>query len=326
MARIGYIDRRLRQKRDFPSKSQLIEGMIKELGEEPCTKTVQRDIDWMRDEGAPIEYEPTRHGYYYTDENWQLPAVALTEGDLLAILVTERALAGYRNSPYYRQIRSIFERLIRLLPDRVTVSSEDLARDVSVISEPATQIDEGVWQAVRDGLEKNRRVVITYQAPGKPKAITRRVDPLHLVGHRGEWYLLCWSHHDGGIRIYALARVKRATITDERYTPPEGFSVGDYIDPAFGVFINEPPVEVAIALKGRAAAAAHERTWHPKQEIETDADGRTILRFETNQQSQLLYWVSQWGPSAEILEPAALRRRAAEWFAGTASRYSDVEL
>lgn len=279
----------------------------------------------MRGRGAPIEYDAHRHGFFYADMSWQLPGIDLTEGDLMALMVGDRALEGYRNSPYYDELRSVFDRLTTVLPDKVTVSSQDLIAHVSVISDPVTRIDKRVWSVVRDGLYKQRTIAIRYQAPGNDEAAIRVINPLHLVGHRGEWYLLCWSHHHEEVRIYALFRIKQARLRQETFSRPEGFSVEKYIDPSFGVYVSEDAVDIAIRFDGEAARKIPERRWHADQVVERLSDGAIIVRFRTNQQSQVLFWVSQWGPNAEILEPPQLRARAREWFTGAAERYGADE-
>ncbi|MFW5842542.1 MAG: helix-turn-helix transcriptional regulator [Spirochaetota bacterium] len=319
--RIAYIDSRLRHRQDYPSARDIARGLEEDHGEEVTTRTVQRDIEKMRDRGAPIAYDPRRHGYYYTDRSWQLPAIELTEGDLMALMVSDRALEGYRNSPWYAELRSVYERLTALLPDNVTISSEDLIAHVSVISDPITRIDKDVWSVIREGLSKQRTITIHYQAPGHQDPAVRIVDPLHLVGHRGEWYLLSWSHHHEEVRVYALFRIKKAGLRNKRFTRPAGFSVENYIDPSFGVFINEDAVDIAIRFDGEVASKIAERRWHYDQTVERLPGGSIIVRFRTNQQSQVLFWISQWGPNAEILEPPELRDRARQWFTGAAERY-----
>ncbi|SIQ06606.1 proteasome accessory factor B [Alkalispirochaeta americana] len=320
--RTSYIDSRLRHRQDYPSAADIARSLKEEYGEEVTTRTIQRDIEKMRDRGAPIEYDPSRHGYCYTNKTWQLPAISLTEGDLLALMVGDRALEGYRNSPYYDELRSVFERLTTLLPAKVSVSSRDLIAHVSVISDPVTRIDPTVWEPVREGLHQNRTIAIHYQAPGRDESVVRIVDPLHLVGHRGEWYLLGWSHHHQTVRIYALFRIKKARLRNDIFTRPQGFRIEEYIDPSFGVFINEETVDIAIRFDGEVAQMIPERQWHWDQKVEHLHDHAIIVRFRTNQQSQVLFWVSQWGPAAEILEPPELRKRARQWFAGTAERYT----
>nr|MDA3949223.1 Rpn family recombination-promoting nuclease/putative transposase [Spirochaeta sp.] len=120
----------------------------------------------------------------------------------------------------------------------------------------------------------------------------------------------CWSHHHEEVRIYALFRIKQARLRKETFTRPEGFAVETYIDPSFGVFVNEGAVDIAVRFDGEAASKIPERRWHYDQEVERLRDGGIIVRFRTNQQSQVLFWVSQWGPNAEILEPPELRVRA----------------
>lgn len=44
------------------------------------TKTIQRDIDFMRDRmGLPIDYSPQRYGFYYTEPVDAFPTLQITE-------------------------------------------------------------------------------------------------------------------------------------------------------------------------------------------------------------------------------------------------------
>ncbi|MFP3959763.1 MAG: helix-turn-helix transcriptional regulator [Spirochaetaceae bacterium] len=321
MQRIAFIHRRLKHKRDYPSARRLAEDYAEETGDPFSERTFKRDIEWLRDQQAPIDYDPQRHGYYYADDTYELPAMTLTEGDLLAVMVTERALSSYRNSPYYERLRSVFERLTRLLPERVTVHTEDLAQHVTVITEPVTEIDGEVWRAVQSCLEEERRLTVHYRAPGYMTSALRVIDPYHIVGYRGEWYLIGYSHHDDEVRIYALGRITGASATSQRFTRPAGFDPAGYIDPAFGVFLGGRQTEIAVRFDAGVASKIRERRWHPEQRIENLEDGGIVLHFRTNQTEQTLFWVSQWGPNAEILKPAGLRERAAEWMAAAAARY-----
>jgi proteasome accessory factor B len=264
MQRIAFIHRRLKHKRDYPSARELAADYLEETGDGFSARTFKRDIEWLRDEQAPIEYDVREHGYYYADETFELPTVMLTEGDLLAVLVTERALSSYRNSPYYERLRSIFDRLTQLLPEKVTVHSEDLAQNVTVVTEPVTEIDGEVWQVVQSCLEQGRSVAVYYRKPGYASSAMRVIDPYHLVGEQ---------------------------------------------------------TEISVRFDAAVASKIRERQWHPNQEIEDTADGGIILRFRTNQRQQTLFWVAQWGPNAEILEPADLREQAAAWMEDAARRY-----
>jgi predicted DNA-binding transcriptional regulator YafY len=324
MQRVAFIDRRLRYKRDYPSAGTFEHDYLDEAGETFDKRTWKRDIEWLREQGAPIEYDAHRHGYFYSDESFSLPALSLSEGDLLAILVADRALSSYRNSPFYERMQQVFNRLAAFLPDRVSVHSSELAGNVSVIAEPVTEIKPQVWETLQRCLNEERSVRIQYQAPGYSTPAVRKLDPYHIVGHKGEWYLLGWSHHDQSIRIYALGRIQSCRRETARFSRPAEFRADDYIDPSFGVFVKEEQVDVAIRFDPPVASKIQERCWHPKQRIEKLEGGSIVLHYTTNQQTQTLFWVSSWGPNAEVLSPPELRTRAAEWFRASAARYEGV--
>ena len=70
---------------------------------EVSRKTVVRDIAFMRDRlDLPIEFDAQIQAYRYTQPVNAFPTVHMTEGELLALLVAQRALEQYRGTPVTR--------------------------------------------------------------------------------------------------------------------------------------------------------------------------------------------------------------------------------
>ena len=60
---------------------------------EVSPKSIMRDIDYLKyQRDAPIEYDSQKKGYYYTEEKYTLPAMDISESDLFAICLAEKAL------------------------------------------------------------------------------------------------------------------------------------------------------------------------------------------------------------------------------------------
>jgi len=60
---------------------------------EVSTKTARRSIDHFRDRlQAPLEYDKTHKGYYYTDASFQLPVARLSQNELLALLISRKLI------------------------------------------------------------------------------------------------------------------------------------------------------------------------------------------------------------------------------------------
>ena len=80
------------------------ETMALEL--EVSARTVKRDIEFMRDRyGLPIAYDEKRYGYYYTKKVDQFPVAAMTEAEMFALLVADKAIAQYHGTPFQKPLR-----------------------------------------------------------------------------------------------------------------------------------------------------------------------------------------------------------------------------
>jgi predicted DNA-binding transcriptional regulator YafY len=87
-------------------------------------RTIERDLEYLRDiYQAPVEYDRQKRGYYYSEPNFFIKSVMLTEGELFSIAVFDRLLEQYRNTPLENTLRRIFNKIIRSMPDKVTVDA-----------------------------------------------------------------------------------------------------------------------------------------------------------------------------------------------------------
>src|ERR1043166_3163787 len=94
---------------------------------EVSAKTIQRDIDFMRDRlGLPIGYDPQKFGFYYTEAVTGFPSIEVSEGEITALFVAQKALAQYKGTPFERPLRSAFRKITDGLTDRVSFSLSDL--------------------------------------------------------------------------------------------------------------------------------------------------------------------------------------------------------
>src|SRR6185295_15524659 len=79
---------------------------------EVSTKTIQRDIDFMRDRlGLPIEYDQLHFGFVYTEPVTSFPSIEVSEGEVIALFVAEKALAQYRGTSYEKPLHSAFQKI-----------------------------------------------------------------------------------------------------------------------------------------------------------------------------------------------------------------------
>jgi hypothetical protein len=91
--RMKVIDQALRAGRWPTDKS-----LAHELEADP--RTIRRDLQYMRDElQAPIKFSRARRGYYYSEDTYRLPFLALSEGELISLSRAEPKRGRLRQVP-----------------------------------------------------------------------------------------------------------------------------------------------------------------------------------------------------------------------------------
>ena len=92
-------------------------------------RTVRNDLHFLRDRySAPLEYDQSGKRWYYTDPNWRLPSISLSQGELFALTLGARMLESYAGSAYERELRSSIvkepQELVQLIKTEVEEMSQ----------------------------------------------------------------------------------------------------------------------------------------------------------------------------------------------------------
>jgi predicted DNA-binding transcriptional regulator YafY len=313
--RLVYIDQEI-GRGTYPNCTSLARGW------EVSSKTIQRDLDYLRDSlQAPIEYDSRRHGYYYTEGTWKMPAVDLHESDLFAIFIAEQALEQYAGTPIHERLSAIFDRIRQSLPATVAVDPSSFGGAFTFQPRPVPQVSTEAWDAVMGALRKGRRLRIRYRIVRAGTITVRTIDPLRLVSREGEWYLLAWDRNQKGVRTFALARFLAAEELTEARTIPEGLDDASFAKDGFGGYWGTEEHSVRIRFTRAAAPYVEERTWHPTQHIERERDGSIVLSMKTSHLSGVRRWLLSWGSAARALEPRELVLEVADELEKAARMY-----
>src|SRR5262249_1009043 len=99
---------------------------------EVAERTVKRGIEYMRNGvWAPMGYDDVRHGYFYSKPYDFLPVTAVTEAEMFALLIADKAIAQYRGMPFQKPLRMAFKKLTGQLDSAEQYSLENLGLALS---------------------------------------------------------------------------------------------------------------------------------------------------------------------------------------------------
>jgi len=272
---------------------------------EVSRKTVQRDIDFLRDQlGAPIEYCRQRKGFFYSDKNWFIPALNLQEGDLVNLLIAVKAAEQYRGTPVAEHLQNICSKIAELLPEQVSVDPELLYIGFSFTAPPARVISQTVWKTLVRGLLSRQMLRINYA--GKQK--TFDVCPYHLANLHGEWYLFVGFDDSDDIRQLAVGRIDKVSLLAKNFAVPNSFDAKKMLNETFQRFAGDNQAHtVKVVFDKEVAPWVLERQWHPEQEVKTRRDGSVELSFRAKGLFEVMRWLLAWGCHVTVKGPKELR-------------------
>lgn len=288
---------------------------------EVSRKTVQRDIDHMRDRlGLPIEYDRSTHSFRYTAPVEAFPTLQMSEGDAVALFVAERALEPLRGTPLFDRLRATFDRLTAGLKGSIDVTALDHgAVSFSRFGEGRT--NAAAFDTLQKAQTQQREVTFAYKKPGAPEAEPRRVRPYHLTHRDHLWYLVGHDMERDGIRTFALPRMSRVALTRTAFKLPADFDPSAYFSTSLGIVEGHGTHTIRIRFDAAVAERVEERDWHASQKITRLRDGGVELTLLLSSLGEIERWVLGWGAHAEVLAPPELRGQLAATIHAMATRY-----
>jgi len=292
--------------------------------------TLMRDIQYMRDFlEAPIVYRrETPSGYLYDGAagRFELPGFWLSEVELWGLLAASDILEDLQQGILAPGLEPIRRRLHELLA-RHGGDPRQVAGRVALQPLGARPGEPGVFRRVAEGVMKRRRLRIDYHARYNDQVVIgREVDPLRLLFHRDNWYLLAWCRQSGGYRVFACDRIRAVELLRGRARSVPAEDVDVMLEQGFGIFPATQPGarEQTAVLRFTPSRArwVRDETWHARQAGAALPDGGWELRVPYTEPTELILEILRHGAEVEVVAPAALRQAIARELRRAAERYA----
>jgi proteasome accessory factor C len=168
----------------------------------------------------------------------------LTPTEATAIIVALRALRNGAKD----ETREVVDRALAKLE---AAAAEGTAAPRIDPGEAGTDADVALLAAkLRDAVERQRQVQLSYYVPSRDEATERRVDPRGMVTADGFVYLDAWCHSAEAPRLFRLDRIDRAEVLDDPVeTPPE--APRDLADGLFARASDTTPATIRLGPAAR---------------------------------------------------------------------------
>jgi predicted DNA-binding transcriptional regulator YafY len=280
---------------------------------EVSTKSIHRDLVFMRDRlQLPLEYHPQKNGYFYTQPVSSFPTLHISEGELFALLVAEKALQQYRGTNFEKPLLSALKKMSASLPDSISLNLADWDKTISFRTRAEPILNLQVFDVLAKATVRRQQLTITYRKPGRREAEQRTVDPYHLANINGEWFLFAFDHLRKDVRTFVPARILEVRPTGRTFEASQKFSVENQLRDSFGVRSGQKEQEVVVRFSHSVADFIREKKWHGSQRLRELKNGDVELSLTLSGLVEVQRWVLSWGGNAVVIRPPELVKSVKE--------------
>jgi predicted DNA-binding transcriptional regulator YafY len=281
------------------------EFLAREL--EVSTKSIYRDLEFMKERlELPLAYSVKRRGYCYTDEVHAFPSLQISEGELVALLVAEKALQQYRGTTFEKPLLSAFRKLAAALPETISLNLEEWGQTISFRTSAESVLDLEIFDQLAKATVRRQQLLLQYRKPGQRQSDPRVVDPYHLANINGDWFLFGFCHLRRAIRTFVPSRIEAIRRTGQTFARPQSFSLQRQLRDSFGVHSGQGEYQIQVRFDEMVSDYIRQKKWHPSQQLRELADGGVVLELKLSSLVEIRRWILGWGGAAVVLEPTEL--------------------
>lgn len=293
-----------RFRNSYPNANDIAEML------EVSSKTVLRDIEFMRERlNLPIEYDRSKHGFYYTEQIASFPTIQISEGELFSLLVARKAVSTYQGTTFEEPLKNAFRKLADSMPESINIHLDDWDRSITFHSPTVPIVNLEHFNQLAQAAIHKEQLLISYKKPNQKTATERLIDPIQLVHVGNEWYLLAWCHRRREVITFHILRIQKIKKTGKKYLPHKGFSAEAYLQDSFGIYSGKKVHQITLWIHKSVADYFREKNWHSSQRNEELSAGNMKVHYTLNSLEDIQRWILGWGGLVVAMKPKELKEK-----------------
>lgn len=236
--------------------------------------------------------------------NLNIPELNLSLSELIALYFIRGNSRLFRGTEIEENIEAAFNKLDAFMPEGLSeninrirtlfVSSAKFAKDYSAHQQTIDTLTEAILT--------QQTCTVKYHSFYDNKQKSFKIDPLRFFERDGGLYLFVRATSYGHIRVLAVERIEKLTVSNETFKYPDDFDPDSMLEEAFSIIYDEP-IDVKIRFSADTARYIKERIWAKEQQITDNPDGSINLEMKTSGWFDVKKWVLSYGAEARIIAP-----------------------
>jgi predicted DNA-binding transcriptional regulator YafY len=303
-----------------------VDELINQIGEKDIRinrRMLMYDIDAMRGgEGlgyhAPIEYCKRNKGYYYTDPEFSIESISLSEEQWKSFDTVMSFLYEHRDLKIMRDFHSAIDKLSGVMSQFRNPTSTPFLMFEKAPFYKGLELRDGILEAIRG----RQVLMVKYTTFGRSFPIKHTIHPYLLKEYKNRWYVIGLLESKKKPITLALDRIDQFSSLNMEYLENTHFDPEEYFSNFLGVTYTEGAIE-EVELKVTPFLANYLKTQHihaSQEVIKEDKEGM-YLRLRLIPNHELMAVLLSHGKEVQVLNPSALREQIKENLSAAFQQY-----
>lgn len=306
--RYQIIDKLVRNKmKRFPTMTEIIEACLDKLKIDTSPETIQKDIAKMREsppEGfdAPIYYDYKGKGYAYSDPDYELGGVSLTDIDIETIRESIEFIQTIGGSRISEKFNHAMEKILSTSLEFSTVNTKQAI--LQTMNPPRSRGFEHFDLFYKACREKTPVSLVHYSYKKRNfSALT--IHPFMIKEFENKWYVMGFSEKHNQIRTFGLDRVFDPFLLKKKYITVEKSAREKEANDYYGVFPipNQKKQGVKIHVSALVTNYFEAYPIHESQLIKKEESGSSVISYNLIPTIELTRLFLSHGYHVHVIEP-----------------------
>lgn len=302
-----------------------LEGLEKSVSR----RTIYYDIEYMKSyDGweAPIEVEKegNRHYYHYSDPDFSIDKMPLSEAQLKQIQGAVELLNSVEGLPQFKGLGDSLAKMGMMLYDTDTERCFSIEQNEQLVGK---EFITELFNAIQ-----YKTVLKIKYKPYDEEAVEYTFHPQYLKQYNNRWYIFgVEENHLDDIWNFAIDRIQKIKTTKLPYIKKD-IDWKEYFDDIIGVtnYINEPVEDIHFLVHGKTAHYIYTKPLHNYQRHSWIDDNTLDVRIKLKINYELKRILLSYADSITVLAPQRLvdehkrsLKKAMERYIKDGGRFSD---
>jgi hypothetical protein len=312
LTRYRLIDNLMTNKqRPAPSLQEIVDYVGEKLGTSVSVACIQKDIYAMRyDESlgyfAPIKWDRQQRGYVYSEENYSIDKIPVSEEDLQGLELAVGILEQFKHIPAIK----LFEDAITRMATAVQRNRETMTgHNVLQLDRPLRYKGIEFMGDIVEAIQQKKELKLFYLPFSRKEAKKHTIHPYFVKEYKGRMYLIAKDLHPTKVPkflTFAFDRIKDIVFTHRTFIE-EAVDKENYFDAAIGVTLTgDAPERIRFRMSPEHAHYITSQPIHRSQRIIKETSKWVEVELELVINYELISMLMSYGEQICILKPKHL--------------------